>query len=398
MSPANKTRCHTNCPYESKNKLTDGFEGGHEEGDEHREHRGAVEAELEGFGPEEGDILGEFNLGVDDELLADVADALLAHAGDEVAEEERDDDVAVLHHGGAEELDDDEHDEDGEAEADELGRAEGERDVTSLAASLAAADGAGDGGNPAVFDNIAAGPGVVLGDRGEADEVVSADVVLPGNFGAHGAAAPVLHAGAGEADADAHDGDAGDEGREHPPEQILGHEGEEDLEEGTDHDGTEHLAVCILGVRTVGFHGADAVLEHGEEGERGANHGEHAGAEHVGSSGNLKLQAVDDGEDAGQDQGRRDGVLLELNVGEGDAELHDHEGRGDETCGRGATSSGIVARNQRREAVLAPNTKGQKIGKFASRDRRDRAIRGCTRRYHVSRDPDHRFKQYRTRY
>jgi hypothetical protein len=131
--------------------IPDGLEGGHEEGDEHREHRGAVEAELEGFGPEEGDILGEFNLGVDDELLADVADALLAHAGDEVAEEERDDDVAVLHHGGAEELDDDEHDEDGEAEADELGRAEGERDVTSLAASLAAADGAGDGGNPAVL-------------------------------------------------------------------------------------------------------------------------------------------------------------------------------------------------------------------------------------------------------
>ena len=47
---------------------------------------------------------------------------------------------------------------------------------------------------------------------------------------------------------------------------------------------------------------------------------------------------------------------------------------------------------------FSANTTGQKIGKFASCDRRDRATRGCTLRYHVSRDPDHRFKQYRTRY
>ena len=192
-----------------------------------------------------------------------------------------------------------------------------------------------------MLDDGAALPGVVLDDRREADEVVSAHVVLPGRFGAHGAATPVLHAGAGEADADAHDGDAGDEGREHPPELFLGDEGEEDLEERAHQDGAEHLAVRVLRVHAVGLHGADAVLEHREEGERGAEDGEHASAEHIGSARDLKLEAVDDTEDAGEDERRRDGVLLELDVCEADAELHDDEGRGDETCEGGAVLSEV---------------------------------------------------------
>ena len=120
------------------------------------------------------------------------------------------------------------------------------------------------------------------------------------------------------------------------PELVLGDEGEEDLEEGADQGGTEHLAVRVVSIHAVGFHVVDGVLEDGEEGERGAKHGEHAGAEHIWSSGDLELEAVDDGEHAGEDEGRRDGVLHKINVGKSeavDAEPHGDEGRGDETCG-----------------------------------------------------------------
>ena len=63
-----------------------------------------------------------------------------------------------------------------------------------------------------------------------------------------------------------------------------------------------------------------------------AQDGEHAGAEDGFGPRDGELHAVDDGADARDDEGRRDGVLLKIGVDEVDAELHDHERRNDETC------------------------------------------------------------------
>jgi hypothetical protein len=242
-------------------------------------------------------------------------------------------------------------------------------------------------------------PTVLALDGAEADEGQRVLVVLPRGLGAHGAAAPVLDAGAGEARADEHDGGAGDDRGEELAEHVLGvaaaqytlnlklnfetsqfltfishfkgsnrvlssamgfnwiqlvllcawmgaawqevfvvppthtkrvrpphlgHEREDHLDEAAHHGGAEHLAVGVHGIHAVVLHGGDGVLKDGEEAERRADNGEHAGADDEFGAGDFNLDAVHDGAKTGDDERRGDGVLLELDVAERDAELHHH--------------------------------------------------------------------------
>ena len=108
-----------------------------------------------------------------------------AGGSNDAADEQTEDDAGGLHDGGTEALAEDDGDEDEEAQAQVLGRAPGE--------SVRGAD---------------------VGAHGELGEGV-------GVGAGTGTTSPVLEAGLDQADADEHDGGAGDDGREHA-QHVLG--------------------------------------------------------------------------------------------------------------------------------------------------------------------------------
>lgn len=172
-----------------------------------------------------------------------------ARRGNDAAHEQANDNGRRLHDRRPEALAEHNGDEDGEAEAKELGGAPGQR-VRRAGARAKGKDARGGG-------RVGAGPG---------------------------AAQPALEAALDEVHADEHDGRPRDDGRAHAQEDARGDKGDEDLDEGAQGRRADEGAVAaragqrlaVGGGRAVavGVHLLEAAESDGDETERGANDGD----------------------------------------------------------------------------------------------------------------------------
>lgn len=206
-----------------------------------------------------------------------------AGSSDDAADEQTENDASGLHDGGTKALAEDDGDEGEEAKTQVLGRAPRE--------SVRGAD---------------------VGAHRELGERV-------GVSAGAGTAGPVLEAGLDQADADEHNGGAGDNGREHAQHVLGRQEREQDFEQGADGSCAEDGSVTVGtrqtgavfgdGAHAVGVHLVEATDGHGDDGEGDADDGDQTGAEVVGRLQDTEPDYLDHGQQAGDDEGARDEIL-----------------------------------------------------------------------------------------